>query len=78
MLLNLSRNTTLKVSLFKLAHTKTKLCITQVIEKHNLFFEGDTGDMGKLFKKKSVTQLLDHNKSKNLTKTLGLFDLIML
>ncbi|MGI8282387.1 amino acid permease [Bacillus mycoides] len=34
--------------------------------------------MRKLLKKKSVTQLLEHNKSKNLTKTLGLFDLIML
>ena len=34
--------------------------------------------MRKLLKKKSVTQLLEHNKSKSLTKTLGLFDLIML
>lgn len=39
MLLNLSRNRTLKFSLFKLANTKTKLCITQVIEKHNLFLK---------------------------------------
>nr|WP_074593636.1 amino acid permease [Bacillus cereus] len=29
-------------------------------------------------KKKSVTQLLEHNQSKTLTKTLGAFDLIML
>ncbi|WP_459500585.1 amino acid permease [Bacillus sp. C1] len=34
--------------------------------------------MSKLFKKKSVTQLLEHSQSKNLTKTLGAFDLIML
>ncbi|MDF2086180.1 amino acid permease [Bacillus pseudomycoides] len=34
--------------------------------------------MSKLLKKKSVTQLLEHNKSKTLTKTLGTFDLIML
>ncbi|MGY2613975.1 amino acid permease [Bacillus pretiosus] len=34
--------------------------------------------MSKLLKKKSVTQLLEHNQSKTLTKTLGAFDLIML
>ncbi len=34
--------------------------------------------MSKLLKKKSVTQLLEHNQSKALTKTLGAFDLIML
>ena len=34
--------------------------------------------MSNLLKKKSVTQLLEHNQSKTLTKTLGAFDLIML
>ncbi|PES71940.1 amino acid permease [Bacillus cereus] len=34
--------------------------------------------MSKLFQKKSVEKLLEYNKSKNLTKTLGAFDLIML
>jgi APA family basic amino acid/polyamine antiporter len=34
--------------------------------------------MSKLFKKKSVTQLLEPSKSKTLMKTLGSFDLIML
>ncbi len=34
--------------------------------------------MSKLFKKKSVTQLLDPSKSKTLMKTLGSFDLVML
>ncbi|HDX9669175.1 TPA: amino acid permease [Bacillus cereus] len=34
--------------------------------------------MSKLFKKKSVTQLLEHSKSKTLMKTLGSFDLVML
>ncbi|MGE7426551.1 amino acid permease [Bacillus thuringiensis] len=34
--------------------------------------------MSNLLKKKSVTQLLEHNQSKILTKTLGAFDLIML
>lgn len=34
--------------------------------------------MSKLFKKKSVTQLLEPGKSKTLMKTLGSFDLVML
>lgn len=34
--------------------------------------------MSKLFKKKSVTQLLEPNKSKTLMKKLGSFDLVML
>lgn len=34
--------------------------------------------MSKLFKKKSVTQLLEPSKSKTLMKTLGSFDLVML
>ena len=40
MLLNLSYNSTLEVSRFKLANIYTKLCIVQIIEEHTLFWRG--------------------------------------
>ncbi|EJQ43569.1 hypothetical protein IEQ_04897 [Bacillus cereus BAG6X1-2] len=44
-----------------------------------MFFEkGDTYSVNNLLKKKSITQILEGNKSRTLTKTLGTFDLVML